>query len=268
MMQPDKMRVVLTGATGGIGSELARQLYSRGASLLLVGRNEIALENLKAQLGERVQVCCADITLHEDRQKLVNASSAFQANVLVNSAGMNVFSLLEDNDESDVEAVFSLNVVSVIALVRAMLPSLLEHRPALLVNVGSILGSIGMPGYTLYCSSKFALRGFTEALQREYADTQNLIIKYIAPRATKTAINSASVCAMNSELGNAMDEPAAVASEIIDFMCSSGNMRFMGWPEKLFVKINAVLPAMVSGSFMKQLPVIRRYARQERGTGS
>ena len=78
------------------------------------------------------------------------------------------------------------------------------------MNVGSIMGYLGYPGHAAYCASKFALRGFSEALRRELADSPVRVL-YLAPRATRTAMNGAGICALNAELGVAMDEPAAVA---------------------------------------------------------
>lgn len=261
-MQLTAMRVVLTGASGGIGSALARQLVQGGAQVMLVGRNAEQLEKLQKELGDSTRVFCADITLADAREALSAAAGDFAANVLVNNAGVSEFRLFEDSDDEVIDRVLQLNVASTLKLTRKLLPQLTACSRAIVLNVGSTLGSIGMPGYTVYCSSKFALRGFTEALAREYADHPALSICYVAPRATNTAINSEQVVAMNRELGNAMDDADAVAKDIVALMLSGAASRYLGWPEKLFVRINALFPALVNNAFVKQLPVIRRYARQ------
>ena len=127
-----------------------------------------------------------------------------------------------------------------------------------LVLVGSTFGSIGFPGYTAYCASKFGLRGFSEALRRELADTPVQVV-YVAPRATATAMNPAPVNELNRALGNAMDAPEAVAAQILQAMEKDERRRFLGWPEKLFVVINGILPKLVDKAMLKQLPVIRRF---------
>ena len=97
-------------------------------------------------------------------------------------------------------------------LCQGLLP-LLRNRPeAAIVNIGSTFGSIGHPGFATYCASKFGLRGFTETLRRELADTE-VQVYYVAPRATRTDMNSAAVVQLNEELGNAMDPPDVVKTQ-------------------------------------------------------
>jgi hypothetical protein len=89
-------------------------------------------------------------------------------------------------------------------------------------------------------------------------------ISYIAPRATNTDLNSDKLVAMNDALGTAMDDPALVADEVLQIIDTpSGSDKYLGWPEKLFVRINALLPAVVDSSLRKQLPIIRRFAKHE-----
>ena len=147
-------------------------------------------------------------------------------------------------------------------LSRRLLPTLLSSEHATLINVGSSFGSIGYPGFSGYCASKFALRGFTEALQRELADRE-IAIHYLAPRAVATDINSEAVVAMNAELGNAVDKPAVVADAVQALLHQRRSQnRYLGWPERLFVRLNALLPTLVAGSLRKQLPRILYYARR------
>ena len=103
------------------------------------------------------------------------------------------------------------------------------------------------------------MRGFTEALRRELADT-NVSVRYVAPRATRTGINTSAVERMNAELGVAMDPPELVAKAVCDMLAGSRVEAVLGWPEKLFARVNGILPRVVDGALRKQLPVIRRYA--------
>ena len=135
------------------------------------------------------------------------------------------------------------------------------------LSVGSVFGGLGYPGFTAYSASKFALRGFSEALRRELADT-NVRVLYLAPRATRTGMNGSHVEAMNAELGVAMDAPETVAAAACALLARGARLAVVGWPEKLFVRINAVLPGVVDGSVRRQLSVIRRYARDAARTAS
>ena len=131
-----------------------------------------------------------------------------------------------------------------------------------MINVGSTFGAIGYPGFAAYCASKFALRGFSEALRRELADT-NVRVLYFAPRATRTPMNAPSVVAMNDELGVAMDDPEKVAAELLQVIRHEQEERYLGWPERLFVRLNGLLPRVVDQALRKQLPIIQRFARHK-----
>ena len=122
-----------------------------------------------------------------------------------------------------------------------------------------MFGSLGYPGFAAYSATKFALRGFTEALRRELADSK-IGVHYFAPRATRTGMNTSAVDRMNAELKVAMDPPAQVAAAACSMLEAGKTGVVFGWPEKLFVRINALLPGVVDGSLRKQLPVIRRHA--------
>jgi short-subunit dehydrogenase len=142
-----------------------------------------------------------------------------------------------------------------------LLPLLKQQDDSQIVNIGSTFGSIGYPGFGAYCASKFGLRGFTESLRRELSGS-GMQVSYIAPRATDTDLNSDNLVAMNDALGTAMDKPSLVANEVMQIINTpSGADKFLGWPEKLFVRINALLPSIVDSSLRKQLPIIRRYAK-------
>ena len=153
-------------------------------------------------------------------------------------------------------------MTATLQLTHLLLPLLREQPRALLVNLGSTFGSIGYPGFATYCASKFALRGFSEALRRELADT-HIKVLYVAPRATRTAMNSVEVVAMNDALKVSMDDPQAVAAQIVQAIMAEREELYLGWPEKLFVRLNSLLPRLVDQALRKQLPVIKRFARAD-----
>ncbi len=258
--------VLVTGASGGIGSLVAEKLAQSGAEILLLGRDQRALEKVQAGIvnsGGKAQVIAADLLQPADRQRVVDACSVLSNGLygLINNAGMNRFAWLEDQAEEVLQAQIHLNLVAPILLTRALLPVLQKTKNAQILNVGSTLGSIGYPGYTVYCASKFGLRGFTEALRRELLDA-GIRVQYFAPRATSTALNSVSATEMNYALGNAVDLPETVAAAIVEmFVGGTRKQVFWGWPEKLFVRVNAVLPNVVDQTLAKQLSVIKKHAK-------
>jgi short-subunit dehydrogenase len=263
-MKATEMRALITGASGGIGRALAKELHGRGASVLLVGRDAQALASAAQELGgqsARVDWCAADLATGEGRARMVEVASRWGGgiNVLVNNAGLGDFGMLDELDDAAIERLFAINAIAPMQLTRALLPQLRSQPAAAILNIGSVFGSLGYPGFTAYSATKFALRGFTEALRRELADSK-IGVHYFAPRATKTGMNASAVDRMNVELKVAMDPPVQVAAAACSMLEAGKASAVFGWPEKLFVRINALLPGVVDGSLRKQLPVIRRHA--------
>jgi short-subunit dehydrogenase len=262
----DTRRVLLTGATGGIGRAMARRLLEEGAHVLLVARDAEALELLQRSLafaGDRVHTLAADLTQPSARALLCGVARQWHGgvDVLINNAGCNAFAMFEDLTAEQLEQCFAVNVLAPMHLCRELLPSIKARESAMVVNIGSVFGSIGHPGYAAYSATKFALRGFSEALRRELADT-HVGVKYLAPRATRTAMNSASAEQLNLELGVAMDPPERVALELVALLKSSATSAVIGWPEKLFVKVNALLPGIVDRALRAKLSLIRAFSRR------
>jgi short-subunit dehydrogenase len=233
--------------------------------VLLVGRNEQALARAAQELGgraARVDWCAADLATAGGRARVVEAASRWGGsgiNVLVNNAGLGDFGMLDELDDAAIERLFAINAIAPMQLTRALLPQLRSQPMGAILNIGSVFGSLGYPGFTAYSATKFALRGFTEALRRELADSK-IGVHYFAPRATKTGMNASAVDRMNVELKVAMDPPAQVAAAACAMLEAGKTSAVFGWPERLFVRINALLPGVVDGSLRKQLPVIRRHA--------
>jgi NAD(P)-dependent dehydrogenase (short-subunit alcohol dehydrogenase family) len=129
------------------------------------------------------------------------------------------------------------------------------------IQLGSAFGYIGYPGFSAYSASKFGLRGFTEALAREYSDTK-IRFAYFAPRATNTGINTASVDDMNQALGNTMDSVDVVAKTFLTFLNSHKREQVVGWPEIFFARVNGLMPTLVDNAIESKLSIIKRYLQQ------
>lgn len=262
-MRLSESRAVLTGASGGIGLQLAEQLCAAGAQVLAVSRHVGALDALTQRYPDRLHWQAADLCSSADRQALLEGARRMGGiNLLINAAGINQFAMLDQLDEARLDDMLTLNITATLQLTRLLLPVLREQSHGLVVNVGSTYGSIGYPGYAAYCASKFALRGFSEALRRELADT-SVDVLYVAPRATRTSMNSAAAMALNEALKVGMDDPRDVALAVLSAIEAKRSELYLGWPEKLFVRINGMLPGVVDRALRKQLPLIRRYSRHE-----
>jgi short-subunit dehydrogenase len=255
-MKDCELNVLLTGATGGIGLQTAALLATRGANLLLTARDETRLNGLRSWLrefGSRIETVAADVATSTGRRRLVAAAQAYPGgiDVLVNNAGVNRFDLLDRQSDHDLEAVINTNLLAPMLLTQKLLPLLRQREKAIVLNVGSIVGSIGMPGQVAYCSSKFGMHGFSEALRRELHGSSVKVL-YVAPRSTDTDMNDPLMREMNELTGVRTDDSTAVARQIVNSIVDSRRERFIGWPERLFVKINALLPGLVDRSLQKQ----------------
>ncbi len=264
-MQLHGRTILLTGATGGIGRALARSLAEAGAQLLLVARDAVALEQLGHALpcaGAPHRTLAVDLTQADAPRQVQAFCADVPLSVLINNAGTSELNFLQDTLPETIERQFALNLTAPVLLTRLLLPQLLRQESALVLNIGSAFGSIGYPGFSVYCASKFGLRGFSEALRRELADT-GVGVLHVAPRATRTTLNSERVVAMNHAHGNAMDDPLHVARQVLNGIeRDRRGTVVLGWPERLYAVINAVLPAVTDRALRKALPVIQRFARQ------
>ena len=186
---------------------------------------------------------------------------AYDINLLINNAGTSEFAWFADQSEASIERILDVNALAPMLLTQRLLPLLQRRASATIVNVGSIFGYLGYPGCASYSASKFALRGFTEALRRELADGPVRVL-YFAPRATRTALNDDALTALNAELGTAMDAPERVADELVALLRRPARERLLGMPEKFFARVNQVLPGLVDNGLRKQLDTIRNFARR------
>ncbi|RON72316.1 SDR family oxidoreductase [Pseudomonas fluorescens] len=261
-MQLRDARVVLTGASGGIGMAIASALCAAGAKVLAVARHQEALLPLLERYPQNLCWVAADLTFLSDRRKVLAAAEGIGGiNLLINAAGVNHFAMLEQLDDSDINAMLAVNISAPICLTKLLLPMLKEADSAMVVNVGSTYGSIGYAGYASYCATKFALRGFSEALRRELADTRVSVL-YVAPRATRTSMNSSAAQALNDALKANVDDPQTVASAVIHAIAGDRRDLYLGWPERFFVRLNNLLPHLVDRGLRKQLPLIRRLSEK------
>jgi len=261
-MKLSHIRALVTGAAGGIGSAVAAEFVRQGAGVLLTDLREEALRVTSERLRReslRVDWLAADINSSRGRAGLARCASRLSVNTVVNVAGVNPFGMLAEQTAAQIELAFAVNTMAPILLTQEMLPQLSNLPCAHVVNVGSMLGSIAMPGYAAYAATKSAMRCFSEALRRELSDT-NVRVHYVAPRATRTPLNGADVCAMNERLGVRLDDPSVVANAVVRAIVHDKAEIYIGFPERLFRIANALFPAVVDKAIHRQLGVIKKYA--------
>ena len=254
-------KAVLTGATGGIGRAIALQLAPQCSSLILMGRDTQKLEALKNELKNmavNVQIVSGDLREDSTSVRLMDAVLAQQGiNLLINNAGISLFKSFADQTDEDVTQLMLTNLVSPMLLCKQLLPHL-KTEPSQIINIGSIFGYMGFPGFSSYCASKFGLRGFSQSLRRELSDTP-VSVRYFAPRATKTSINTDQVMQMNAELKTDSDTPGQVAKEFMKFLSGNAWEKKLGFKESFFVLMNKLFPGVPDKAIQGQLPIIKKY---------
>ena len=257
-------RILLTGATGGIGYPLAQLLAEKGARLALVDRNGERQQDICAEIvragGEAVSLVL-DLGLPQAVDSAV--AMAKQAlggiDILINNAGLIDFTLFQQQSPARIEQLMQINAVVPMRLAHAVLPHMLAQGEGRIVNIGSTFGSIGFPHHAVYSASKFALRGFSEALRRELDDS-GVEVSYIAPRATKTALNDSAAVRMMEANNIAMDDPALVAQAIVRAIEQGRKECYIGGPESIFARLNGILPRLVDLGLKKKTRVAHAFA--------
>ena len=258
-------RVVLTGASGGLGQAFAMALAEHSSAMVLVGRDCDRLHALQQRIADRypalvVRTVAGDLTDRAVQEQVSDAAltPGGPINLLINAAGISEFQDFESQAGAAIERLVAVNLVAPIQLTQRLLPLLRSARTAQVINVGSIFGYLGYPGFALYCATKFGLRGFSQALRRELADT-NVAVRYFAPRATRTPLNTPAVSAMNRALRTREDEPELVARMLLRFIGGGGGERKLGFPERLYVFLNHLAPGFNDKAIRGQLRTIRKH---------
>jgi NAD(P)-dependent dehydrogenase (short-subunit alcohol dehydrogenase family) len=187
---------VVTGAAGGIGRAIAVSLARRSCHLALADIDDAALAYTAAEIRGKHAKDNIRISRHHldvsDRAAVSALPTKVTAehdgvDVVVNNAGVALGGTFLEVAESDFDWLFGINFWSVVQMTRAFLPLLQKSEEARLVNISSLFGLIAPPGQTAYCASKFAVRGFSEALRHELAGTR-IGITVVHPGGVATSI--------------------------------------------------------------------------------
>jgi len=260
-------RIVLTGAAGGVGQLLALALSNKGAKLALVDRDGARLAALCEKITQSGGIAIAIVSdfhateaISDPAQKVVDdvTNCLGAIDILINSAGIGDFTLLSEQSTARIAQMMHINATVPIQLTHALLPGFLARKSGQIVNVGSIFGSIGFPHYATYSASKFALRGFSQALRRELIDS-GIVVTYIAPRAIKTPMNDQAASKMLAATNTAMDDPQVVVAQIIKAIEAEKYEHYIGQPESFFAWLNGFLPCAVNMGLKKQARIARQF---------
>jgi 3-oxoacyl-[acyl-carrier protein] reductase len=174
---------LVTGATGGIGSEIARALHAAGAHVVLSGTRAAVLAELATALGSRASVAAADLSDAASVDGLIDAAEAAAGapvDILVANAGVTRDGLLLRMKDEDWATVLKVNLESYFRLSRAAMRGMMKRRHGRIIGITSVVGVTGNPGQANYAASKAGMIGFSKALAQEVA-TRGITVNCIAP---------------------------------------------------------------------------------------
>ncbi|MDP1600034.1 3-oxoacyl-[acyl-carrier-protein] reductase [Phenylobacterium sp.] len=174
---------LVTGATGGIGGEIAKAMHAAGAHVVLSGTREAALQDLAQVLGERTSAVAANLSDAESVDGLIaRAEEAAGAglDILVANAGITRDGLLMRMKDEDWDAVLKVNLESYFRLSRAAMRGMMKRRSGRIIGITSVVGVMGNPGQANYAASKAGMIGFSKALAQEVA-TRGITVNCVAP---------------------------------------------------------------------------------------
>ncbi len=185
---------LITGASSGLGAEMARQLAPHARALILVARRADRLEALKAELersGVEIQCHAADLGDAAAVERVLEAvaKSGVKVDFLINNAGLGDHGLFEGSDWQRVQAMLDVNIKALTRLTHALLPGIIRSGRGAILNVSSIAGYLPMPKMAVYAASKAYVTSFTEALRGELRGT-GVLVSALCPGPVETEFGS------------------------------------------------------------------------------
>ena len=190
------MRVLISGASGGIGKETAREFLKRGYDLILISyKNNNQLNDICEEAKEKNRECHilgnTDLSNYNDCEKIFDyiRSNKIYPDILINNAGISHIGLLQDMDVSEWNNIISTNLNSVFYMSKLIIPIFLKNGGGRIVNISSVWGNVGASCEVAYSTSKGGINSFTKALAKELAPS-NIKVNAIAFGYIDTKMNS------------------------------------------------------------------------------
>jgi len=212
---------LVTGASGGIGGEIAKALYGQGATVILSGTKEDALQRAKNALGDRAHVTACDLSNTASVEALPKTAESFAGpiDILINNAGItrdNLFMRMKDDEWDQVIAV---NLTAAFRLSRAVLRGMMKKRWGRIISITSVVGETGNAGQGNYAAAKAGLVGMSKSLAAEVA-SRNITVNCVAPGFIATpmtdALNEAQKQAVFGKIpAGRMGTPNEIAAAVV-----------------------------------------------------
>lgn len=228
--------IVVTGGSGELGGRIAAKLMADGAQVTVLDR--------QAPTQDGVRFVACDLSTPDGADAAAAELERLPCDGLIHLAGVQYFGRAEAEPPQQLERTLNINLLAPMRLSQAVLPAMRRRGAGRIAFVGSIFGSINFAHFASYSSSKAGLRAYSQALRRELAGS-GVDVTYIAPRAVKTGFNSEKVLKFAALTKMAMDDPDRVAGRIVEAVAARRDDVYLGFPEALFVRVNAIAPRLV-----------------------
>ncbi|PIR31858.1 MAG: beta-ketoacyl-ACP reductase [Alphaproteobacteria bacterium CG11_big_fil_rev_8_21_14_0_20_44_7] len=189
MFNLDNKTALITGASGGIGREIAKTLVAQGAKIAISGTNEERLQQTASEIGGDVVILTADLSNRESVENMAKQAEEKlgQVDILVNNAGITKDGLFMRMKDEDWDSVINVNLTSAFILSRTLIKGMFKRRYGRIINISSVVGTSGNPGQANYCASKGGLVAMTKSIAQEAA-SRNITANCIAPGFIETAM--------------------------------------------------------------------------------
>ena len=214
----DGQIALVTGASSGIGAAVSRALLAEGADLVVVARRAERLEALAVaarERGRRCSVVAGDVREERTAERAMRAAGDLGGlDALVNNAGIAIYKDLADTTAAEYDAMMATNMRSTFLFTRHALPLFFARGAGIIVNVSSMAGVMGFPGESVYCATKFAQVGFTQALDRELRP-RGIKVGVVCPGGVKTELALGTGRTPEGVAASGMLEAQAVARAVL-----------------------------------------------------
>ena len=233
MFDLEGKKALITGASGGIGKEIAKVLIEHNAEVCISGRNHEELNALKKSLGKKCHVVTCDLSKKDEIIELIKKADEFMGHIdiLVNNAGItkdNIFLRMSENEWEDV---LNVNLNSTFNILKLITKGMVKRKYGRIINISSVVGVTGGAGQVNYSASKAGLIGLTKSLSQEIA-TRNITVNCIAPGFIETPMtekldDKRKDAILNSIPMNRIGNPKDLSSAII-FLASKESSYITG----------------------------------------
>jgi short-subunit dehydrogenase len=268
------LRILITGASQGIGRALAVEATKRGALVLAAARSDTLLAELVQQVrtaGGRIETVHADVTCAIDRQKMVEAATQHFGglDVLINNAGIGATGHFADVSAERLRQIMEVNFFGVTETTRVCLPLLRQGKTPAIVNISSIAGKRGIPARSEYSASKFAVQGFSEALRAELAK-DGIDVLIVNPGLTQTnfsrnMIEQKAVLKMDHLRGMTSEAVAVATLRALERGTNEVTLTFKG---KMLVLVSRYFPGLADFIARRKVLALFRDEIARRHAGS